>query len=89
MYPRTAFYVDVGEGEGLWMNEDPNGKNESVRGPSNGAPIGAAVHDLANRAGEPYANVHVADEPKRGVQHQPFQYNEGERRAADIAIPAS
>jgi hypothetical protein len=86
LYPRTAFYVDVGEGEGLWMKEDPQISNiEAVRGPSAGAPIGAAVHDIATKGGEPYANIHLAKEPERGVQHQPFLYNEEDRRNADLA----
>ena len=86
LYPRTAFYVDVGEGEGLWMHEEPVISNiEAVRGPSAGAPIGAAVHDIATKAGEPYANIHTAAEPARGVQHQPFLFGDKDRAAADAA----
>lgn len=59
LYPRTAFYVDVGEGEGLWMNGNPVDPVESVRGPSAGAPIGQAVHDLAIEGGEPYSAPHA------------------------------
>jgi len=48
------------------MNEDP-GNIESVKGPSAGAPIGAAVHDLAIKGGEPYASMHLSPEPARGI----------------------
>lgn len=90
LYPRTAFYVDVGEGQGLWMQEDPQISNiEAVKGPAAGAPIGAGVHDIATKGGEPYANIHFVPEPARGVQHQPFQYDEEARRAADIAMKPS
>jgi len=70
LFPRTAFYVETGEGEGIWMNGDNDGQDtgvESVRGPAAGAPIGVAVHAISNKAGEPYANTHVAPEPKRNV----------------------
>jgi len=52
--------------------EDPT-KIESVRGPSNGAPIGYGVHKLANEGGAPYAGkqMYRAEQPVNGVQHQP------------------
>jgi hypothetical protein len=51
---------------------DPT-KIESVRGPSNGAPIGYGVHKLAIEGGNPYAakQMYRAEEPIPGVQHQP------------------
>ena len=89
LYPRTAFYVDVGEGEGLWMNADPPKQVESVRGPSNGAPLGQSVHDISIEGGEPYAAIHTEPEPARHVQHQPFMHDEEGRAARDAAAKAS
>jgi len=53
-------------------DEDPT-KIESVRGPSNGAPIGYGIHKLANEGGAPYAGkqMYRAEQPVNGVQHQP------------------
>ena len=96
LFPRTAFYVQTGEGEGLWMNENPadnvseefKGKTESVRGPSQGAPIGSSVHNIAN-AVDPYAAQKTVGEPDRGVQHQPFLFGDDERKAANAAAGAA
>ena len=69
----------TGNGSGLWMskrspadkiNDEFNGKIESVRGPP-GAPIGYNVHKLSIAGGDPYARKHVAEEPVKGIQHQP------------------
>ena len=89
LFPRTAFYVDVGEGEGLWMNADPPKQVESVRGPSNGAPLGQSVHDISIEGGEPYAAIHTEAEPARHLQHQPFMHDEEGRAAKDAAAKAS
>jgi hypothetical protein len=53
------------------ISDEFNGKIQSVRGPSNGAPIGFGVHKLSVEGGEPYARKHGVDEPENGVQHQP------------------
>jgi len=82
LFPRTAFYVEVDGQNGLWMTEDPKGI-ESVKGPEAGAPIGSAVHRIAIEGGEPYADMHLADEPKNGVQHQPVLFNDGAKPAAE------
>ena len=87
LFPRTAFYVEVDGQNGLWMNEDPS-KIESVKGPSAGAPIGAAVHDMAIKGGEPYASDHLTPEPTRGVQHQPVLFDEAAKAAA-LAKPSA
>ena len=72
-------YVQVGNESGLWMskrspadkiNDEFSGKIDSVRGPP-AAPIGFNVHKLAIAGGDPYAYKHVAEEPVKGIQHQP------------------
>ena len=56
-------FVQLGNGQGLWMNkkfsddkigENFNGKIDSVRGPPS-APIGFGVAALSNEGGAPYA----------------------------------
>ena len=52
------------------ISDEFNGKIEAVRGPP-GAPIGYNVHKLSIEGGDPYARKHVAEEPVKGIQHQP------------------
>ena len=49
-------------------------KIDSVRGPSDGAPIGYGVHKLSIEGGNPYAakQEYRADQPVPGVQNQPI-----------------
>ena len=72
-------FVQLGNGQGLWMNkkfsddkigENFNGKIDSVRGPPS-APIGFGVAALSNEGGAPYAAKKTVEEPARGIQHQP------------------
>jgi len=62
---------------------------DSVKGPDAGAPIGAAVHKLAIKGGEPYARDHLEAQPENGVQHQPFLFREADRIKEDAARPKS
>jgi hypothetical protein len=80
----SAYYVQVAEGEGIWMTGDPEPKKyEHVAGPSQGAPIGSAVAAFANEAGEPYAWTHGVAEPARHLQHQPVIFDKEPEVVAD------
>jgi len=65
---------------------------ESVKGPP-GAPIGYGVHALSIEGGNPYAakQIYRAEEPARGVQHQPVMlpadYYRGPQPKADPLSP--
>ena len=87
-------FVQLGNGQGLWMNkkfsddkigEEFNGKIDSVRGPPS-APIGFGVAALSNEGGAPYAAKKTVEEPARGIQHQPVILPAGEYKA-EVAAP--
>jgi hypothetical protein len=65
------------------INGDPT-KIDSVRGPSDGAPIGYGVHKLALEGGNPYAakQMYRAEEPVPNLQHQPVILQPGVAPAA-------
>ena len=65
------------------INGDPT-KIDSVRGPSEGAPIGYGVHKLALEGGNPYAakQMYRAEEPVPNLQHQPVILQPGVAPAA-------
>ena len=82
-------FVQLGNGQGLWMNkkfsddkigENFNGKIDSVRGPPS-APIGFGVAALSNEGGAPYAAKKTVEEPARGIQHQPVILPAGDYKA--------
>jgi len=77
---------DYSQGE---IDAPPKGfsKIQSVKGPEQGAPIGAAVHAISVQGGEPYARTHYALEPEKGVQHQPVLFREDKRIKDDQAMP--
>jgi len=66
-------------------------KIDSVRGPSEGAPIGYGVHKLSVEGGNPYAakQMYRAAEPTPGVQHQPVILPAGVAPEAPAAAPLS
>ena len=71
------------------ISDEFNGKIDSVRGPP-GAPIGYNVHKLSIEAGDPYARKHVAEEPVKGIQHQPVilpaDFYKGEPKAPEPVL---
>jgi hypothetical protein len=68
------------------VNGDPT-KIDSVRGPSDGAPIGFGVHKLAIAGGNPYAakQMYRSEEPVPNLQHQPVILQPGVVAAAPAA----
>jgi len=68
------------------INGDPL-KIDSVRGPSDGAPIGYGVHKLALEGGNPYAakQMYRAEEPVPNLQHQPIILQPGVAPVAPAA----
>jgi hypothetical protein len=65
-------YETEEEAKAILARQIATTKVESVRGPP-GAPIGFGVHKLSVEGGNPYAakQMYRADEPVRGIQHQP------------------
>jgi hypothetical protein len=68
------------------VNGDPL-KIDSVRGPSDGAPIGFGVHKLSIAGGNPYAakQMYRSEEPVPNLQHQPVILEAGVVAAAPAA----
>ena len=68
------------------VDGDPT-KIDSVRGPSEGAPIGFGVHKLSVAGGNPYAakQMYRAEEPVPNLQHQPVILQPGVAPAAPAA----
>jgi len=68
------------------INGDPT-KIDSVRGPSDGAPIGYGVHKLAIAGGNPYAakQMYRSEEPVPNLQHQPVILQPGVAPEAPVA----
>jgi len=68
------------------VNGDPT-KIDSVRGPSDGAPIGFGVHKLSIAGGNPYAakQMYRSEEPEKHAQHQPVIFDAGKAPEAPVA----
>ena len=68
------------------INGDPT-KIDSVRGPSDGAPIGYGVHKLSIAGGNPYAakQMYRSEEPVPNLQHQPVILQPGVAPEAPVA----